>query len=224
MPISTSQANGTPSASRPFWNAERSSASAYTAAADLARSRQKAASEPAASPMFHSTGCRRKQPLVMCVVPMFFAAASRLLMRTGMSAPSGILKRARPAAYADIFRAGAVDVDGIPADADRVREGRRPRALLILHRDILLHDGAQSLDAARLADVGKLGQPIRRVHDVGTQLQFRSADTAAGSGRFGLHPVQKAEADALGVLQGRRGLSRGNIDDGRSRDSRCRAS
>lgn len=50
----------------------------------------KPARSPATSPMFHSTGCSRKQPFVRCVVPTFLAAGNRFLIRTGSSAPSGI--------------------------------------------------------------------------------------------------------------------------------------
>src|SRR5262245_18165519 len=80
------------------------------------------------------------------------------------------LERPCPAADADVFGPRAMDVDRIPADADRVCERRRHRTLLELGGDILLDNGTQRLDAPRLTDVGELGQPVPRIHDVVPQL------------------------------------------------------
>jgi hypothetical protein len=60
----------------------------------------------------------------------------------------GDLKRPRTAADADVFRAGTMNVDRVPADANRVLEVRSPRSRLKVRRHILLDHGAQRFDAA----------------------------------------------------------------------------
>ena len=86
---------------------------------------------------------------------------------TGNRAPSGIWNGRVRRADADVVGAGAVDVDRIPADADRVGEVRRPRPGLVLRRDVLLDDRPGRADAPRLADVrdawtGRRRCPSRR--------------------------------------------------------------
>ena len=56
----------------------------------------------------------------MCVVPMFFAAAIKLRNANRDQRAERNLERARAAADADILRAGAMNVDGIPAHANRI--------------------------------------------------------------------------------------------------------
>ena len=54
---------------------------------------QNAARAPAASPMFHSTGCSLYAPFDMCVVPMFlhpairFSDAARIIWETMSTTP-----------------------------------------------------------------------------------------------------------------------------------------
>src|SRR5215211_1723890 len=89
----------------------------------------------------------------------------------------------------------------------------RSLTLLKVSRYVLLDDGAQRLDAARLADVGVLGKTIRGAHDVGAQHEFRGTNTLADRWRLGLQPVKKAEANTLGVLQRCGNVGGGKIDD-----------
>jgi hypothetical protein len=70
---------------------------ALRVAADLARGLPRLPAEggeraPTASPIAHSTGCNRKQPLVTWVVPTFLHAGRRFSTRRGRRAPSGIWK------------------------------------------------------------------------------------------------------------------------------------
>jgi hypothetical protein len=135
----------------------------------------------------------------MCVVPMFLAAASRLRKRTGIRAPSGIwngrvlqltrrLRDRRGGCRSDTSRCPTESGNGA-AVAPGWYSVETSCSTTV----------SQRLHAARLADVGKLRQPVRRAHDVRTQLDL---GCAASPGRaFRLQPIQEAEADALGILQ-----------------------
>lgn len=57
--MGTRHSNSKPSSRSRFWKSARRSVLAWTAAGVVLRSAQKAARAPAASPMFHSTGCNR---------------------------------------------------------------------------------------------------------------------------------------------------------------------
>ena len=123
-----------------------------------------------------------------------------------MSAPSGIWNgRVRQLMPTSSGPARWMSIGYQPTPTEFV-EMRGRRALLEMRRYVLLDHGAQSLDAPRLADVGKLREAVRRAHDVGPQLELGRAEPIAFGGRLRLHPVQEPEADALGVLQGRRHL------------------
>ena len=67
------------------------------------RADAKAASAPAASPMFRSTGCSRWQPLATCVVLMFLHAGQEVLhpFEHGQRDP-GLVAQARYGAVAGI--------------------------------------------------------------------------------------------------------------------------
>ena len=80
-------ASSTPARSSSPWS---SCGAACTARGVVARAMQCATRCPAASPTFHSTGCSRYAPLVMCVVPIALPAPTRFSTRCGTSAPSGI--------------------------------------------------------------------------------------------------------------------------------------
>src|SRR3989442_10839806 len=87
-----------------------------------------------------------------------------------------------------------MDIDRIPADADRIGELGRARPFLVALRDFLLDDRFPRLDAPRLADVRMLGEAVRAAHDIGAQAELRRA-------LLSLQPVQKAEAYPFRILQ-----------------------
>ena len=109
----------------------------------------------------------------MWVVPMFLPAGSRFSTRRGISAPERDLERAGADVDVVVAAGRRVQVDAVHADADRV--GVADRALVAPdgQRQVLLDDGVLGPDAARLADVRRLGQAVRAAGDVAAQPQSR---------------------------------------------------
>ena len=70
------------------------------------------------------------------------------------------LERACATTDAHVFRTSAMNVDGVPAHADRIIDMGSSWSALKMSRHILLNHGSQRLDAAGLANVGKFGQSI----------------------------------------------------------------
>src|SRR5262249_3936211 len=62
--------------------------------------------------------------------------------------------------HTDIVRPRPMDVDGIPAHADRVGEHLGAGSGLIFGRDLVLAYGAEATQPAALADVGILAEPV----------------------------------------------------------------
>ena len=139
------------------------------------RSRQNAARMPAASPTFHSTGCTRNAPLVMCVTPRFLPPGSRFSTRTGIMRAERDLEG--PAAEVEV--AGAADarmeIDPVAADPHRVVEqlgAVRPERM----RDVLLEHRELGAHPPRLPHVGRRREAVRRAaDDVAAQAQARDS-------------------------------------------------
>jgi hypothetical protein len=127
--------------------------------------------------------------------------AQRNLERTGA--------RAQP----DVLGPGTVDVDRIPAHTDRVGEVLRPRPRLAVDGDVLLEHRAERADAPALADVRMLGQPVGAAHDRRREPQLRRAEPRAVRRRLGLQPAQEPETRLLALLQRRRHVARGTVDE-----------
>src|SRR5207248_9657815 len=86
-----------------------------------------------------------------------------------------------------------------PTHTHGVGEVRGARPLLATLGDFLLDNCFPRLDAPRFADVGVLREAVGAAHNVGPQKELWRA-------LLGLQPVQEAETDPLGVLQGFRGV------------------
>ena len=107
--------------------------------------------------------------------------------------PERELERAARQVDVGVAAGRRVQVDAVVADAGRVVEAHRPVRAAHVQRDVLLHHGAQRAQAAGLADVGRLGEPVgRAADDVGAQPQ-------PGPARLRLHPVQEREAQRAGA-------------------------
>ena len=117
------------------------------------------------------------------------------------------------AGHANVVRAGIVDVDRVPAEADGVLEMLRPRSPLILRGDLLLDDGLEGAEAPAFPYVRMLAEGIGGVEDVGPGLELGESRRSARPWRLGLKPVEEAEAHALGVLERSRLLERRSIED-----------
>ena len=144
---------------------------------------------------------------------MFLAAAIRFVTRTGTSAPSGIWNgRVRQLAPTSSSPARWMSIGYQPTPTESTKCAARGPGWKCADTSCSTHRGQRD-DAARLANVGVLGEPVGAAHRVGPQLQLGCAARVAGGRCFGLQPVQEAEADALRVLQRGCGLRGGAVDD-----------
>src|SRR5713226_7361196 len=99
-------------------------------------------------------------------------------------------------------------VDRIPADADRIVEMPGAGAGLIGSGDVLLDHGRKRPDPAAFPNIRMLAERVLRAKDIGARSQLGESRRRAGPRRFGLQPVEKAQAHALSVLE-RAGLVEG---------------
>ena len=93
---------------------------------------------------------------------------------------------------------GGMNVDGIPADATRVREVARTRCVVgeAACGDILLHDTRHRVDAARLADVGLRCAPIGGAECIGSDHQvWVSVAVTVVAFALRLKPIGKSNRD-----------------------------
>jgi hypothetical protein len=128
----------------------------------------------------------------------------RFLPRAGVLDSHGDHRAERdlewPAAEIEVTGAAdaGMEIDPATADPDRIPEElRAARSEWV--RDVLLEDGELGAQASRLADVRRRREPVAgSPHDVSAKSQ---AHAAIRKWRFGLQPVQQAQAELPRVLQ-----------------------
>jgi len=67
--------------------------------------------------------------------------------------------------------------------------------------NVLFQHRSQDAKSARFADIGEFRKSVGSIHCVLVQTKLRRASGAIAHGSLGLQPIEKAEADQLGLLQ-----------------------
>ena len=183
-------------------NSSRRRASVATACGDVPRSRQWAASRPAASPMFHSVGCIRTQPFATWVHPTVFPAASTFSSPDRDERPQWDLERTRRDVDVGIAPGRRMQIDAVVADADRVvhRVGRR-RIRRQVRGHIELAQRVQRADPTRFPNVGRLRKAVGGARDVGAKPETGPALATIGAWGLRLQPVQEPQAQVARRLE-----------------------